>query len=177
MQNQTIVNLRFINLNQFKSILSIYFFTIGTGLLGFSVYLALETFGYSSNTITSWSGQSLFWSLIYFFVSLFLLFIPVEFLNPYQLLNKTFSELITNILFTISTSLFFLILIQIFLPQTSKVLIEVSDLFKAVSFAGFIVVPITLFLLNNLGTRIKFLSKISYSITLLIWIFGTLLFI
>jgi hypothetical protein len=32
-------------------------------------------------------------------------------------------------------------------------------------------------LLNNLGTRIKFLSKISYSITLIIWILGTLLFI
>ena len=72
MQNQTTLNLRFINLDQFKSILSIYFFTVGTGLFGFSVYLALETFGYSSNSITTWSGQGLFWSLIYFFISLFL---------------------------------------------------------------------------------------------------------
>lgn len=177
MQNQTILNLRFVNLDQLKSILSIYFFTVGTGLLGFSVYLALETFGYSSNNLTSWTGQSLFWSLIYFFVSLFLLFIPVEFLNQYQLLNRTFPELISNILFTISTSLFFLVVIQIFLPQTSQVLIEVSDLVKAASFAGFIVIPITLFLLNNLSLRIKFLNNFSYSITLTIWIFGTLIFI
>ena len=177
MQNQTILNLRFVNLDQLKSILSIYFFTVGTGLLGFSVYLALETFGYSSNNLTSWNGQSLFWSLIYFFVSLFLLFIPVEFLNQYQLLNRTFPELISNILFTISTSLFFLVVIQIFLPQTSQVLIEVSDLVKAASFAGFIVIPITLFLLNNLSLRSKFLNNFSYSITLTIWIFGTLIFI
>jgi len=177
MRNQKIVNLNLISFNQLKSILSIYFFTAGTVLLGFSVYLLLETLGYSSNNITSWSGQSLFWGLIYFFTSIFLLFIPVEFLNHYKLVNKSFAELITNILFTISVSLFFLIFVQLFFPATSQISLEVADLFKATSFAGFIVVPITLFLLNNISVKVEILNKFSYVIALMVWIFGTLIFI
>lgn len=177
MRNQKIVNLNLISLNQLKSILSIYFFTAGTVLLGFSVYLLLETLGYSSNNITSWSGQSLFWGLIYFFTSIFLLFIPVEFLNEYRLVNRSFAELITNILFTISVSLFFLVIVQLFFPNNSQISLEVSDLFKATSFAGFIVVPITLFLLNNISVKVQILNKFSYAIALIVWIFGTLIFV
>jgi len=177
MRNQKIVNLNLISFNQLKSILSIYFFTAGTVLLGFSVYLLLETLGYSSNNITSWSGQSLFWGLIYFFISIFLLFIPVEFLNEYRLVNRSFAELITNILFTISVSLFFLVIVQLFFPNNSQILLEVSDLFKATSFAGFIVVPITLFLLNNISVKVQILNKFSYAIALIVWIFGTLIFV
>ena len=177
MRNQKIVNLNLISFNQLKSILSIYFFTAGTVLLGFSVYLLLETLGYSSNNITSWSGQSLFWGLIYFFTSIFLLFIPVEFLNEYRLVNRSFAELITNILFTISVSLFFLVIVQLFFPNTSQISLEVSDLFKATSFAGFIVVPITLFLLNSISVKVQILNKFSYSIALIVWIFGTLIFL
>jgi hypothetical protein len=177
MRNQKIVNLNLISFNQLKSILSIYFFTAGTVLLGFSVYLLLETLGYSSNNITSWSGQSLFWGLIYFFTSIFLLFIPVEFLNEYRLVNRSFAELITNILITISVSLFFLVIVQLFFPNNSQISLEVSDLFKATSFAGFIVVPITLFLLNNISVKVQILNKFSYAIALIVWIFGTLIFI
>ena len=60
MQNQKSVSISFINFNQFRSVLSLYLFTIGTCLLGFSTYLILETFGYSSQNLTSWSGESLF---------------------------------------------------------------------------------------------------------------------
>ena len=101
MQNQESFSISFINFNQFRSVLSLYLFTLGTCLLGFSTYLISETFGYSSQNLTSWSGESLFWGLILFLASLFILFFPIEFLNNFYLENRTFTELISNILFTI----------------------------------------------------------------------------
>ncbi len=177
MRSQKLNNINFINFSQFRSILGLYFFTTGTCLLGFSTYLILETLGYSSSNITTWSGQSIFWGLIFFFSSLFILFLPLEFINLFHLSNKSFVGLISNILFTISISLFFLVFVQIFLPATSTILIEVGDLFQATSFAGFIVVPIFLFLFHNLSTRIKFFESFDYSFTLLVWILGTLFFV
>jgi hypothetical protein len=64
-----------------------------------------------------------------------------------------------------------------FLPETSTILLEVGDLFKATSFAGFIVVPIFLFLFHNLESRFTLFENYDYSLTLLVWIFGTLFFI
>tara|TARA_Y100000591_G_C21789159_1_gene675573 strand:+ start:898 stop:1431 length:534 start_codon:yes stop_codon:yes gene_type:complete len=177
MQNQKYKNIGFINISQFRSILSLYLFTIGTSLLGFSTYLLLETFGFGSNNMTSWSGQSLFWGLILFLGSLFILFFPIEFLNFFWLVNKTFTELISNILFTILISLLFLVFFQIFIPDSSKLLLEVGDLFKASSFAGFIVVPISLFILNYFCIRSKLVENYGFSLVLFVWIFGTLIFI
>ncbi len=177
MQNQKLLQLSFVNFSQFKSILSLYLFTTGSTLLGFSLYLLLETLGFSGNNIIAWSGQGLFWGLILFFVSIFVLFFPIEFLNFFELVNKSFSELISNILFTISISLFFLVFFQLFLPNSTLILAEVSDLIKATSFAGFIIIPIALFLFNNLSIRVQLLNNLGYSLILLIWILGTLVFI
>ena len=112
-----------------------------------------------------------------FFGSLFILFFPIEFLNNFQLENTTFTELISNILFTILTSLFFLVSFQVFIPSTTIIFIEVGDLFKATSFAGFIIVPISLFVINYLNTKIKLLENLGFNLVLFIWIFGTLSFI
>ncbi len=177
MQNQKSLNLNFVNFSQFRSILSLYLFTVGTCLLGFSVYLMLESFGYSSNSLSSWSGQGLFWALILFFASLFILFFPIEFLNFFKLVNKTFIELISNILFTILISIIFLVLFQIFIPNSLSIFQEVGDLFKATSFAGFIIVPISLFILNYLALRYNFFDNFGFSLILIIWIFGTLFFV
>lgn len=177
MQSQKLNNLNFVDFSQFRSILGLYFFTTGTCLLGFSIYLILETLGYSLNNITTWSGQSLFWGFTLFFCSLFILFLPLEFINLFHLSNKLFAGLISNIIFTISISLFFLIFVQTFTPETSIILLEVSDLFKATSFAGFIVVPLFLFLFHNLGSRVTLFKNYDYSLILLVWIFGTLFFI
>ena len=117
MHNQKI---QYLDLNQFKSILSLYLFTIGTSLMGFSLYLVIEVFRYDSNNITSWSGQSLFWSLILFFSSLFILFFPIELLHTYKLINNSFTELIANILFTIIVSLFFLVTFQVLIQLLMK---------------------------------------------------------
>ncbi len=177
MQNQKTLNINSVNFSQFRSILALYLFTLGTCLLGFSVYLMLESFGYSSNNLTSWSGQGLFWAFILFFGSLFILFFPIEFLNFFKLVNETFTELISNILFTILISIVFLVLFQIFIPNSLSVSQEVGDLFKATSFAGFIIVPISLFVLNNLATRYSFFDNFGFSLILIIWIFGTLFFV
>jgi len=177
MQNQKIDKSVFLNFNQFKSILSLYLFSLGTSILGFSVYLFAESFGYSPNSINAWSGQSLFWGLILFFVSVFILFFPVEFLNNFRLNIRSFAELITNILFTITISFIFLISVQIFLANTSPILIELSDIFKATSFAGFIVIPLTLFALYNLSLRFNLLRTFGYNLVLFVWIFSILIFI
>ena len=145
--------------------------------MGFSLYLVIEVFRYDSNNITSWSGQSLFWSLILFFSSLFILFFPIEFLHTYKLINNSFTELIANILFTIIVSLFFLVTFQVLIPASNEIFLEVSDLFKATSFAGFIIVPISIFVFNYFGARLIIFSKYGFSLILFIWIFGTIFFI
>ena len=69
--------------NQIFPIIGLYFFVLGTSLLGFSVYLFLESAGLVEQTLINWNGQGLFWSFITFFASLFILFIPVEFFDKY----------------------------------------------------------------------------------------------
>ena len=65
------------------SISSLYLFSLGTSLLG-CVYLLFESIGLIEQTIITWSAQGLFWFLILFCTALFILFIPVEFLNTYK---------------------------------------------------------------------------------------------
>ena len=52
------------------SILSLYFYTLGTLVLGFSSYLLISTIN-GSNDLATWSGQSLFWTMITFFAAIF----------------------------------------------------------------------------------------------------------
>ena len=70
-------------------------------------------------SVITWSAQGLFWFLILFSVALFVLFVPVEFLNVYKIYNLTFKDLIINIIFVILTSLITLIFFQ-FLLNPSK---------------------------------------------------------
>ena len=174
MNNQNSINFNF---KQLKTTLSLYFFTLGTCLLGFSVYLFLESTNFSERSITSWSGQSLFWSLLIFFAALFLLFLPIEFLNSFKFINSSFGDLIANITFAILTSLFFLIFFQILLPINTIIMQEVVSLTRAISFSGFIVIPILIFILNNLERRFSRIYKSNFSIVLLVWIFASQLFI
>ena len=64
----------------FKNILSIaslYFYTLGTLILGFSSYLLFSTIN-GTNQLTNWSGQSLFWTLIVFFAAVKLALFPIS---------------------------------------------------------------------------------------------------
>ena len=83
--------------NQIFPIVGLYFFVLGTSLLGFSVYLFLESAGLIEQTLINWNGQGLFWSFITFFASLFVLFIPVEFFDKYFIENRSFRNLLTNV--------------------------------------------------------------------------------
>ena len=97
-----------INRSQIISVLGLYCFVLSTSLLGFSVYLFLESSGIVNEVlIISWSGQGLFWSFITFFVSIFILFVPIEFFNEYFIENRSFRNLLANIVSVIFVSLFF----------------------------------------------------------------------
>tara|TARA_B100001113_G_scaffold51487_1_gene37574 strand:- start:40 stop:609 length:570 start_codon:yes stop_codon:yes gene_type:complete len=163
----------------FKNILSIaslYFYTLGTLILGFSSYLLFSTIN-GTNQLTNWSGQSLFWTLIVFFAAIFILFLPVEFFNSIKLSNSSFNDLIANVIMVISFSLFFLLVFQTGLGNDNLILIELKAITRSVSFSGFIVVPFVLFILQNFSNRFQMLKKFSFSIVLLTWIISSQFFL
>ena len=166
-----------LNRNQVFSVIGLYCFVLGTSLLGFSVYLFLESSGFVSQAFISWSGQGLFWSLITFFISLFILFIPVEFLNEYFLENRSFKNLLTNIISVIFVSLFFLVVLQILLRNQNVFINEYLAVARAVSFSGFIAIPLVLFIFHNFGKNLYLINKYSYSLILIIWILSTQVFL
>tara|TARA_X000000368_G_scaffold408000_1_gene388110 strand:- start:661 stop:1203 length:543 start_codon:yes stop_codon:yes gene_type:complete len=165
------------NRNQIFCVIGLYCFVLGTSLLGFSVYLFLESSGVVSQVFISWSGQGLFWSLITFFISLFMLFIPVEFLNEYFIENRSFKDLLTNVISVIFISLFFLIVLQILLRNQNVFINEYLAVARAVSFSGFIAIPLVLFIFHNFGKNLYIINKYSYSLILIIWILSTQVFL
>ena len=48
-----------------SSVVSLYMYTLGTLLMGFSIYLMLQTTN-EENTLITWSGEGVFWFLIIF---------------------------------------------------------------------------------------------------------------
>lgn len=166
-----------LNIRQLKTTLSLYFFTLGTCMLGFSVYLFLESTNFSERLITTWSGQSLLWSILVFFAALFLLFLPIEFFVSFKILNSSFSDLIVNVTLTILTSLFFLIFFQLILPNQTLILQEIVSLTRAISFSGFIVIPVIIFILNNLQKKFSNLEQFTFNILLFCWIMSSQLFL
>ena len=170
------LNFRFESKN-FLSIFGLYLFSLGAILSGYSTYLLLESVGRIERIIISWTGQGLFWFLILFLISIFILFIPVEFLNVFRVYNSSFKDLIINIIYSIFISLFFLILFQYSINLETLILNDISSIGKAVSFSGFISVPIILFLLHSLRNTVNLLDRFSYSFVLLTWILSSQLFI
>ena len=99
----------------FKYFWTLSIFTLGAVFSGYSLYLLLEATERIERSIITWSGQGLFWSLILFFIALFILFIPIEFLNVFKIYNSTFKDLIFNIIYSIGISLVSLMLFQFFI--------------------------------------------------------------
>ena len=166
-----------LNRNQVFSVIGLYCFVLGTSLLGFSIYLFLESSGFVSQLFISWSGQGLFWSLITFFISLFVLFIPIEFLNEYFIENRSFKDLLTNIVSVIFVSLFFLVVLQVLLRNQNVFINEYLAVARAVSFSGFIAIPLVLFIFHNFGKNLYLINKYSYSLILIIWILSAQVFL
>ena len=166
-----------INKNQIFPVMGLYCFVLGTSLLGFSVYLFLESSGFVEQVFINWSGQGLFWSFITLFISLFVLFIPVEFFSEYFIENRSFKNLLTNVVSVIFVSLFFLIVFQVFLRNQNVFVTEYLVIARAVSFSGFIAIPLVLFLFHNFGRNLYIINKYSYSLVLIIWIISTQIFL
>ena len=101
-----------IHKKNFFGILGLYLFSLGTIILGYSIYLLLESIGFVERNIITWNAQGLLWFLILFCLSIFILFLPIEFLNIFKIYNSTFKDLIINIVVVIGTSLLFLIIFQ-----------------------------------------------------------------
>ena len=161
----------------FYSIFGLYLLSLGSLLLGYSVYLLLESTGLVQRNIITWNAQGLFWFLILFCVAVFILFIPVEFLNTFKIYNVSFKDLLTNVILVIFTSLSFLVFFQFFLSPSNQILGDIIDLGKAVSFSGFITVPLILFVVHNLARTISFPEKFTYSFTLFVWVISSQLFL
>ena len=166
-----------LNRSQVVSVIGLYCFVLGTSLLGFSVYLFLESSGFVEQDLINWSGQGLFWSFITLFISLFVLFIPVEFFNEYFIENRSFKNLLTNIVSVIFVSLFFLVVFQVLLRNQNVFVTEYLVIARAVSFSGFIAIPLVLFLFHNFGRNLYIINKYSYSLLLTIWIISTQIFL
>ena len=161
----------------FYSIFGLYLFSLGSLVLGYSFYLLLESTGLVERSTITWNAQGLFWFLILFCVAIFILFIPVEFLNTFKIYNISFKDLLTNVILVIFTSLSFLVFFQFFLSPPNQIVSDIIDLGKAVSFSGFITVPLILFLVHNLTRTIGFPEKFSYNFTLLVWVLSSQLFL
>ena len=174
--NQEISRLNF-QKKYFFSIFGLYLFSLGTTILGYSIYLLLESVGIVEKSVTTWNAQGLFWFLILFCVSLFVLFVPVEFLNIFKIYNLTFKDLIINIIFVILTSLLTLIFFQFFLNPTNLIMSDIIDIGKAISFSGFIAIPLILFLQHNLKRSIGFSDNFSYSLTYFAWVISSQIFL
>ena len=174
--SNTELNLKFESKN-FLSIFGLYLFSLGAVTSGYSIYLFLEATERIERNVISWSGEGLFWSLILFFFALFILFIPVEFLNVFKIYNTTFKDLIFNIIYTIVISLIALMIFQFFINSETKIMSDISSIGKSVSFAGFISVPIILFLQHTLRGSLSLIDKSSYSVTLLVWIISSQIFL
>ena len=161
----------------FSSIFGLYLFSLGAVFSGYSLYLLLEATESIERKIITWSGQGLFWSLILFFIALFILFIPVEFLNVFKIYNSTFKDLIFNIIYSIGISLLSLVLFQFFINSETLIMNDISSIGKSVSFAGFIAVPLILFLQHTLRGSSNLVDKVSYSFTLFVWIVSSQIFL
>ena len=161
----------------FFSIFGLYLFSLGTTILGYSVYLLLESIGLIDKSVISWNAQGLFWFLILFCIALFVLFIPVEFFNVFKIYNLTFKDLIINIIFVILTSLVTLVVFQFLLNPSSLIIRDIIDIGKAVSFSGFIAIPLILFLQHNLKRTIDFSDTFSYSMMLFAWVMSSQIFL
>ena len=63
--NQELNSLNF-QKKYFFSIFGLYLFSLGTTILGYSVYLLLESIGIVDKSVITWNAQGLFWFLILF---------------------------------------------------------------------------------------------------------------
>jgi len=68
-------------------------------------------------------------------------------------------------------------LFQILLRNQNVFVNEYLVIARAVSFSGFIAIPLVLFLFHNFGKNLSFINNYSYSLILITWIISTQIFL
>jgi len=82
-----------------------------------------------------------------------------------------------NIILVIFISLVSLVFFQFFLNPSNLILVDIIDIGKAVSFSGFIAIPLILFLQHNLKRTIGFSNSFSFSLIYFLWVLTSQLFL
>ena len=132
-------------------ILNIYLLTIGSMILGFSLYVGLETLERTTRKYVNWTGEGMLWLFVLLFISIFILFIPSDLLKlKYQIKIETFTNLIGYVVFTISNSIVFIILSRfisrdnIYLSEVAKLLLTSSIFFWLNSYSDIVLFAISI---------------------------------
>ena len=139
--------------------------------------MLLESVGLIERNVITWNAQGLLWFLILFCISIFILFLPIEFFNIFKIYNSTFKDLIINIVTVIVTSLLFLVIFQFLINPQNLIVRDVVSIGKAISFSGFIAIPLIMFLQHNLKRTIDISDSFSYSFIFFIWILTSQIFL
>ena len=122
-----------------------------------------------------WAGTLL---VLYYTIHFLICFIYTgRIFGEYFIENRSFKNLLTNIVSVIFVSLFFLVVFQILLRNQNVFINEYLVIARGVSFSGFIAIPLVLFLFHNFGKNLYILNKYSYSLLLFIWIISTQIFL
>jgi len=174
-----------INVNPFQgefvknilNIVSLFFLSFASSLLGYSVYLFLEAFSFIEKEYSSWSGEALMWSLILFFAALFLLFIPLELKLIKKDNSADFQNVIGRILITVILSILILFLSSALFAGRNAIMQNIYLILRAYAFSGLVFVNIGTFLIWWASSKLEILNRYSFTLTGTIWILGTLIFI
>ena len=174
-----------INVNPFQgefvknilNIVSLFFLSFASSLLGYSVYLFLEAFSFIEKEYSSWSGEALMWSLILFFAALFLLFIPLELKLIKKDNSADFQNVIGRILITVILSILILFLSSALFAGRNAIMQNIYLILRAYAFSGLVFVNIGTFLIWWASSKLEILDRYSFTLTGTIWILGPLIFI
>ena len=158
-------------------ILNIYLLTIGSMILGFSVYVGLETLERTTRKYVNWTGEGMLWLFVLLFISIFVLFIPSDLLKlKHHIKIETFTNLIGYVVFTISNSIVFIILSR-FISRDNIYLSEVANLLQAASFSGLIAIPILFYILFQFKNYLSRYDSFFFYFLMIFWIFSSQIFL
>ena len=101
-----------LNKNQIFPVMGLYCFVLGTSLLGFSVYLFLESSGFVEQVFYQLERTRSFLVLYHFFYFFVCSIYTGRIFSEYFIENRSFKNLLTNIVSVIFVSLFFLIVFK-----------------------------------------------------------------
>ena len=159
------------------NIFSIFLLSFSSSLLCYSAYLFLEAFSLIEVKYSSWSGEALMWALILFFASLFILFIPIELKLIKKDESSDFQNVLGRIVITVILSVLLLFVSSVFFMGNNIILQNIYLILRAFAFSGLVFVNIASFLLWWISDRITIFNTYSLTITGIIWVLGSMLFI